>query len=108
MLNRWRWLEGSCLGFRSISHSKTDTDRKSTRLNSSHSQISYAVFCLKKKNHAQALVLQLHLVPSPTPCNRALDAHRIDRARDGLTYRADLSPLRPTRAKPRRTIQSIT
>src|SRR5688572_31807942 len=30
-------------------------DRKSTRLNSSHSQISYAVFCLKKKNtHAQS------------------------------------------------------
>src|SRR5688572_14978353 len=27
----------------------TDEDRKSTRLNSSHSQISYAVFCLKKK-----------------------------------------------------------
>src|SRR5688572_32636728 len=27
-------------------------DRKSTRLNSSHSQISYAVFCLKKKNAA--------------------------------------------------------
>src|SRR2546430_12552813 len=27
-----------------------DQDRKSTRLNSSHSQISYAVFCLKKKN----------------------------------------------------------
>src|SRR5688572_5392039 len=27
----------------------TSTDRKSTRLNSSHSQISYAVFCLKKK-----------------------------------------------------------
>src|SRR2546430_9874581 len=29
-------------------------DRKSTRLNSSHSQISYAVFCLKKKNIAHA------------------------------------------------------
>src|SRR5688572_32559606 len=29
-------------------------DRKSTRLNSSHSQISYAVFCLKKKKHAGA------------------------------------------------------
>src|SRR5688572_32247400 len=29
---------------------KTFIDRKSTRLNSSHSQISYAVFCLKKKN----------------------------------------------------------
>src|SRR5688572_31535590 len=27
-----------------------EVDRKSTRLNSSHSQISYAVFCLKKKN----------------------------------------------------------
>src|SRR2546422_11470811 len=28
-------------------------DRKSTRLNSSHGYISYAVFCLKKKNHLQ-------------------------------------------------------
>src|SRR2546430_4529304 len=30
--------------------SASKLDRKSTRLNSSHSQISYAVFCLKKKN----------------------------------------------------------
>src|SRR2546430_6943595 len=30
-------------------------DRKSTRLNSSHSQISYAVFCLKKKNKEHAI-----------------------------------------------------
>src|SRR5688572_32819467 len=30
-------------------------DRKSTRLNSSHSQISYAVFCLKKKKQEQVL-----------------------------------------------------
>src|SRR2546430_7406461 len=29
-------------------------DRKSTRLNSSHSQISYAVFCLKKKNNIRS------------------------------------------------------
>src|SRR2546430_9151182 len=29
------------------------SDRKSTRLNSSHSQISYAVFCLKKKKHTR-------------------------------------------------------
>src|SRR3989475_8662901 len=29
------------------------SDRKSTRLNSSHSQISYAVFCLKKKKKTQ-------------------------------------------------------
>src|SRR2546428_9039871 len=28
-------------------------DRKSTRLNSSHDQISYAVFCLKKKKHGK-------------------------------------------------------
>src|SRR5256886_10725334 len=31
-----------------------NTDRKSTRLNSSHSQISYAVFCLKKKKRKRA------------------------------------------------------
>src|SRR2546427_8529640 len=36
-------------------------DRKSTRLNSSHSQISYAVFCLKKKKrHNQASNLITH------------------------------------------------
>src|SRR2546430_3862871 len=33
----------------------TLTDRKSTRLNSSHSQISYAVFCLKKKKYLSGL-----------------------------------------------------
>src|SRR2546430_10795814 len=32
-------------------------DRKSTRLNSSHSQISYAVFCLKKKKYPTAQIL---------------------------------------------------
>src|SRR5205085_8301939 len=36
-------------------------DRKSTRLNSSHSQISYAVFCLKKKN--QKLNTHKHITP---------------------------------------------
>src|SRR3712207_7475695 len=30
---------------------EADRDRKSTRLNSSHANISYAVFCLKKKKH---------------------------------------------------------
>src|SRR5689334_24377190 len=40
-------------------------DRKSTRLNSSHSSISYAVFCLKKKNtHRKAAALLLTL-PQP-------------------------------------------
>src|SRR2546430_9812772 len=32
------------------------SDRKSTRLNSSHSQISYAVFCLKKKSSITSIV----------------------------------------------------
>src|SRR5699024_11398134 len=33
-----------------------EIDRKSTRLNSSHVSISYAVFCLKKKNYEQVIV----------------------------------------------------
>src|SRR2546427_1452565 len=37
-------------------------DRKSTRLNSSHSQISYAVFCLKKKKHTSEPQSQSNLV----------------------------------------------
>src|SRR5438876_5621110 len=35
-------------------------DRKSTRLNSSHPSISYAVFCLKKKNKDSSLQPQSH------------------------------------------------
>src|SRR5256886_11666176 len=42
------WAAGDCAA----------VDRKSTRLNSSHSQISYAVFCLKKKK-------KKHATPSP-------------------------------------------
>src|SRR3712207_7698851 len=36
-----------------------DGDRKSTRLNSSHANISYAVFCLKKKNKSIRQITQL-------------------------------------------------
>src|SRR2546430_13162174 len=39
-------------------------DRKSTRLNSSHSQISYAVFCLKKKN---TMWSSLHIATAAMP-----------------------------------------
>src|SRR5690348_17679755 len=39
--------------YHSISISGRDPDRKSTRLNSSHPSISYAVFCLKKKKTIQ-------------------------------------------------------
>src|SRR2546430_9913675 len=46
-------------------------DRKSTRLNSSHSQISYAVFCLKKKRKAKlrshAIVVS-HVAYNPRFC----------------------------------------
>src|SRR5258707_8728801 len=38
-------------------------DRKSTRLNSSHANISYAVFCLKKKKHIYSLDSTLHHHP---------------------------------------------
>src|SRR2546427_7459884 len=44
-------------------------DRKSTRLNSSHSQISYAVFCLKKKKHAMLTDPQ---VRPPAPLRTSL------------------------------------
>src|SRR3989442_9539962 len=40
----------------------TVTDRKSTRLNSSHVRISYAVFCLKKEKHTSELQSRPHLV----------------------------------------------
>src|SRR2546430_17688453 len=41
--------ENTTAGDATNSSIRTGLDRKSTRLNSSHSQISYAVFCLKKK-----------------------------------------------------------
>src|SRR2546427_1478333 len=41
-------------------HYKESGDRKSTRLNSSHSQISYAVFCLKKKIRSFSALSLVH------------------------------------------------
>src|SRR5688572_31255290 len=41
-------------------------DRKSTRLNSSHSQISYAVFCLKKKKKKKEARSRVHAFGSDT------------------------------------------
>src|SRR5258708_13081395 len=62
-------LHGFCTGARQW---HVERDRKSTRLNSSHQIISYAVFCLKKKNpmHLQQSS-QRHLPPihqSPQLC----------------------------------------
>src|SRR2546430_8303250 len=42
-------------------HSVYFLDRKSTRLNSSHSQISYAVFCLKKKKKSIIILISMLL-----------------------------------------------
>src|SRR5258707_4393533 len=42
-----------------------ERDRKSTRLNSSHANISYAVFCLKKKNKQKRNRFSLRHEPSP-------------------------------------------
>src|SRR5688572_30887459 len=47
-----RHVPTDCRPFESVgSNIYQRSDRKSTRLNSSHSQISYAVFCLKKKKN---------------------------------------------------------
>src|SRR5256886_3458353 len=55
--DRFPWLR---LKFRP--NGPTEEDRKSTRLNSSHSQISYAVFCLKKKKKQYSYTV----IPAPT------------------------------------------
>src|SRR2546430_8120551 len=44
---------------------RSEVDRKSTRLNSSHSQISYAVFCLKKKKINTSTLAQTHRYSHP-------------------------------------------
>src|SRR2546430_17730951 len=49
--SRSAWLRAS--RYVSVAINQPTRDRKSTRLNSSHSQISYAVFCLKKKKKIQ-------------------------------------------------------
>src|SRR5687768_18190655 len=46
-------------------------DRKSTRLNSSHGYISYAVFCLKKKNAIQSILN--HLLGIDRRANKTTD-----------------------------------
>src|SRR3712207_8798987 len=48
---------------RAYTRNTAQPDRKSTRLNSSHANISYAVFCLKKKKKT------IHVTPSRTTTN---------------------------------------
>src|SRR5687768_17979722 len=53
--NRRARLLGSMVSGSRAAH----RDRKSTRLNSSHGYISYAVFCLKKKNDSKIAMIEL-------------------------------------------------
>src|SRR3712207_8634175 len=52
-----------------VKQGDTTIDRKSTRLNSSHANISYAVFCLKKKSSArkrvESLIKQVYIITRP-------------------------------------------
>src|SRR2546430_11362739 len=68
-------LSSSFLTFALIrNHIRNNADRKSTRLNSSHSQISYAVFCLKKKKkepHIDPLLNPSTLTRQCPPCRAA-------------------------------------
>src|SRR5438876_9153581 len=53
-----------------LHHRWVRRDRKSTRLNSSHPSISYAVFCLKKKKiheRRRILVVHVHSIKEPGP-----------------------------------------
>src|SRR2546426_5404132 len=52
VLDHQRWT-GSAGILRALARTLPDGDRKSTRLNSSHLVISYAVFCLKKKKEVK-------------------------------------------------------
>src|SRR3712207_8653533 len=64
-LSTFGWKTGSCTIFFSCpgGSGRNLSDRKSTRLNSSHANISYAVFCLKKKNHKHHQSYQLYHQP---------------------------------------------
>src|SRR3989442_8790880 len=70
VLSRGRRLRTGARGVPSSAHSPGD--RKSTRLNSSHVRISYAVFCLKKKKKKDKHCMRLP-----------------DREMDLTTYRGD-------------------
>src|SRR2546429_3010142 len=50
-----------------LDYKSNHLDRKSTRLNSSHGYISYAVFCLKKKTHSTRSMSSPH-APDRTDC----------------------------------------
>src|SRR5437870_6234044 len=74
---------GDPRGVRPLRH-RGRRDRKSTRLNSSHVAISYAVFCLKKKNHSPCAAHTVYTVAHSGLehylLNNALQQRKIGRA----------------------------
>src|SRR5258708_22569797 len=73
---RMGWKKGTFLG----KSRSSPADRKSTRLNSSHQIISYAVFCLKKKNSIRAAVrfYRAHKSTSQVTVRRRLTPSVVD------------------------------
>src|SRR2546427_8331432 len=70
---------------------RSPQDRKSTRLNSNHSQISYAVFCLKKKKKIQLVVtspLSVKAYPIDLPELRLVRLYHLDLAQTDSSTRS--------------------
>src|SRR2546429_6526132 len=67
-------------------------DRKSTRLNSSHGYISYAVFCLKKKNYAYDKISSSPCPGFAAPRRSSPRAYSRSRSTSGSTITSSRSP----------------
>src|ERR1039457_6746116 len=79
-----RWLTGC------RDHISTKfIDRKSTRLNSSHLVISYAVFCLKKNRHRDSFVIRVHHKQRIRQPLLAIDAGEVGRKVRRLTLQLE-------------------
>src|SRR2546430_13535139 len=81
VIDVWGWIESF------------HADRKSTRLNSSHSQISYAVFCLKKNTTYLVQAPSFHLSARGTlhsPGRPSPSSHRLNHFTPPLVHVYDL------------------
>src|SRR3989440_1640164 len=79
-------------------------DRKSTRLNSSHDQISYAVFCLKKKKKIQLTRAGKRLKPIKSRDTKTQDYPMCT----AITRRVDTEPMSLVRITKQHTVDTTT